>query len=67
VAAPGARFAVGVNRDHFERHGFADWFREAVGRNEIDDFRTEEVGVYSHLTGDHADTMSTVALFGRAR
>ena len=65
LAAPRALFALGVNRDHYERLGFGEWLTDRVARGEIADLRTEEVSIYSDLTGPHAGTRATVALFRR--
>ena len=63
VATPGALFAIGVNRDHFARLGFADWFRDRSEAGAISDYREQEVTIYEAMEGEHAGDRSTVALF----
>ncbi|MGI9578112.1 MAG: class I SAM-dependent DNA methyltransferase, partial [Microthrixaceae bacterium] len=71
VARPGARFAIGINADHYEAAGFAKWFTGAERSGLISAFEVASEPIYdqgdynaSDAT-DHADTMSAVALFTR--
>lgn len=65
VAAPGALFALGVNRDHYVERGFSDFMDERLSRGAIVDLSFHDVPIYSRLTGAHAETTSTTLLFRR--
>lgn len=64
VARPGALFAIGINPDHFESHGFAGRFADdaAAGRITGPDYRQ----VQTYASGEHAGILSVVALFRTA-
>ena len=66
VAAPGALFAIGINRDHYSALGFDDWFDARRSEGRIVDLTVHDVAVYSRLSGEHADTRSNAMLFRRA-
>lgn len=55
VAAPGARFALGINAEHFEAHGFAAEFDALVSAGRISPPTFEHVRIYESGTDDHAD------------
>ncbi len=71
IARPGAVFAIGVNADHYEAAGFAEWFDRAETDGRIHDFEIVTAPVYdpdryeADDAEDHAATLSSVALFAR--
>jgi len=73
IAAPGAVLAIGINADHFQSAGFAEWFNEAVSSGAITNLEVVESPVYDAERYDatdaaaHASTISSVALFERSR
>ncbi len=64
VARPGALFAIGVNPDHFESHGFAGRFAADVDAGRITDPDFRRVPTYA--SGEHAGILSVVAMFRTA-
>ena len=66
VAAPGALLAIGINRDHYDESGFADYFGQRTADGTIAELTSHDVPIYSRLSGPHADARSTTLLFRRA-
>ncbi|MEM7321812.1 MAG: methyltransferase domain-containing protein [Actinomycetota bacterium] len=65
TAAPGARFALGINANHFVQHGFADRFNELAEAGRISGLRVEDAAIYEGATGQDLDHISRVAVFTR--
>ncbi len=62
LAAPGAQFALSINAEHFQKHGFAARF-EALG-DRIAGLQLPEVRNYGpNASGPHKDDKCLVALF----
>ena len=66
IAAPGAQFALGINAEHFEAHGFAAAFDALVGAGRISPPKSERVRIYTSATDEHADDLALVVLFRTA-
>ena len=65
VAMPGARFALSINKEHFEAAGFAEAFDALDGQ--ITDLRLPEARYYGDkATGPHKDDIGYIALFKKA-
>lgn len=62
IAAPGALFAISVNREHWESAGFAAKFFELEGQ--ICNLRLPDVRIYGEgAKGDHASDIGKIAVF----
>ena len=62
VAAPGARFAVSINAEHYRAQGFEAKFQELDGR--IAGLTLREISLYGEgATGPHKDDTGLIALF----
>jgi predicted TPR repeat methyltransferase len=63
VAAPGARFALGINAAHFEQDGFADRFAADASSGRIGEYRVEDAIIYGGADPDDLDQVARVAVF----
>jgi hypothetical protein len=63
VGAPGARYALGINSDHFKEMGYRDWFATAETDARIVALPFAERPVYTSGDDEHAGTVCQVALF----
>lgn len=65
VAAPGAQFAISINKAHFDARGFADKLDSLA--EVVTDLRLPEVALYGpNATGEHSDDTGFIALFRKA-
>jgi len=65
VAAAGARFALGVNAEHYHGRGFAARFDQLAEARMIDDLTIEQVRIYNEGDAEHADDLALVVLFAK--
>ena len=65
VAAAGAQFALGINAEHYEQHGFAAAFAELWAAGLITEPATEQVRIYENANDEHADDLALVVLFAK--
>ena len=63
IARPGARFAIGVNAEHFQAEGFADRFDADTACGQISDLVMRRVPIYE--TGGDAGDRALVAVFSK--
>lgn len=65
VAGPGARFALGINANHFDEFGFGARFEQWAGDGTIGHYRVEEAIVYRDADDDNRDHFTQIAVFTR--
>lgn len=66
VGAPGAIYALGINRDHFVEHGFDRVLGELTEQGVITEPELPERPMFvGDGAGDHADIVAKIALFRR--
>lgn len=63
VAAPGARFGIGVNAQHYEAANFEDWLNAQISSGVIGPFQITEVPMYDGGEDDHAGDTAKVVRF----
>lgn len=66
IAAPGARFVVGINSAHFEELGFRTHLDRLQGAGVIGPYQLIDTPIYEGVTGANPDDVGTVALFNAA-
>lgn len=65
VGAPGCRFALGINAEHFVEQGFAAALGAAAESGTISAHQIAETRIYTLATDEHAEDMALVVLFER--
>lgn len=65
LGRPGAIFAIGINAEHFQAHGFAECLADEVGAGRIRNLDPRVVEMY-RPDSDHAGDHAVVAVFRRA-
>ncbi|MEM7274548.1 MAG: class I SAM-dependent methyltransferase [Actinomycetota bacterium] len=63
IAAAGARFAIGVNGEHWRALAFDRWFEARVVEGLITEPTFHQVVVYEAMEGEHGDDRAMVARF----
>ncbi|MCC2111802.1 MAG: class I SAM-dependent methyltransferase [Hyphomicrobiales bacterium] len=63
LGRPGALFCIGINSEHFEKHGFARLFDRLVETDMISVPEFETVRIYEAEDGEHASDTAQIVVF----
>jgi len=66
IGAPGATYALGINRAHFTERGFEAKLDEIVAAGSIDNYELVEIRMYEVDADEHSADTAFVAVFTRA-
>ena len=66
IVRPGGLFVIGVNRAHFDAHGFAAVLDAMVADNIIGRFRIEETEIYAKQGHDHSGDRALIVQFRKS-
>lgn len=63
VGAPGCRFAIGVNAEHYETRGFESTLEGLVAAERITNLTSDDVAIYENNTTEHGQDRALVVRF----
>ena len=63
VGAPGCRFALGINAEHYEQRGFADVLRGFEADGVIGELGHRDVAIYENNDTEHGSDLARVVTF----
>ena len=63
VGAPGCRFTIGVNAEHYQQRAFADAFARLEGDGDIDELTRRDVAIYEGNASAHGSDRALVVQF----